>query len=252
MSGQYVTGPDPLIGLLLPDGVAAAENFGPLPEIPAGDGSFAEERVAVAKAVDKRKREHFDVRNCARRALAELGLPPVPILSGPHREPLWPDGVIGSMTHCNGYRAAAVARAGRVVGVGLDAEPHGPLPDGVIGVVTRPEEREHLDKVYEVLPAVHWNRVLFSAKESVYKTWYPLTQCWLGFEQAALEFETDPGFDSDFNPDSDPGRIISGSFTAQLFRPELVLDGRQVDQVSGRWLVGKGLVLTAVALVGAG
>ncbi|MFF1717797.1 hypothetical protein [Streptomyces sviceus] len=59
----------------------------------------------------------------------------------PHRRrrcPAWPDGVVGSMTHCDGYRAAAVAHAGEVLGVGIDAEHHLPLPEGVFASIALP------------------------------------------------------------------------------------------------------------------
>ena len=59
---------------------------------------------------------------------------------GAKREPLWPAGVVGSITHCDGYRAAAVARATDLATVGIDAEPHEPLPDGVLAAIALPAE----------------------------------------------------------------------------------------------------------------
>lgn len=225
---QLLTQPQPLvISALLPAGVIAAECFGD----PAEVELFPAEQEAVRNAVDKRRREFGTVRHCARQALAGLGLPAGPILPGPNREPQWPAGVVGSMTHCDGYRAAAVAREGDLVGLGIDAEPHAPLPDGVLSTITRPEEFPHLSALGTQFPDVHWDRLLFSAKESVYKTWFPLARCWLGFEDATIEF--------------DPS---NGSFTAALHQSGLMLDGRPVAQLTGRWLVREGLVITAVSL----
>ena len=70
---------------------------------------FIEEKSQVIDAVRSRRREFATVRACARQSLGHLGYPPVPILSGRRHEPIWPDGIVRSMTHCDGYRAAAVA-----------------------------------------------------------------------------------------------------------------------------------------------
>src|SRR5581483_11983056 len=105
---------------------------------------FPAEEAVLARAVDKRRREFTTARGCARAALARLGLPPAPIPRGPKGEPQWPDGVMGTITHCDGYRAAAVARARDVVTLGIDAEPAGPLPDGVLGLVAAEDEQAWL------------------------------------------------------------------------------------------------------------
>lgn len=218
-----------LIARILPPVVAVVETRGPLP----GAALLPEEEALVARAVAKRREEFTTVRSCARQALAQLGLPPAPLLSGPQREPLWPGGIVGSLTHCAGYRGAAVARQADLAGIGIDAEPHEPLPAGVLPRVSLDEERERLRR----LPAgVHWDRLLFSAKESVYKTWFPLARCWLGFEDARLEF----------SPGADPGR---GSFTAELLVAGLPpVGGRAVTVLDGRYAVGGGLLVTAIVL----
>jgi 4'-phosphopantetheinyl transferase EntD len=72
---------------------------------------FPEEEAMVARAVGKRRREFSTARACARDALVELGEPPQAIPTGPKGEPLWPPGVVGSITHCDGYRACAVAHS---------------------------------------------------------------------------------------------------------------------------------------------
>ena len=71
-------------------------------------------------------------------------LPPVPILKGDKGEPCWPDGVVGSLTHCTGYRGAVVGRSAAVRSVGIDAEPHDVLPDGVLDAITLDEERHEI------------------------------------------------------------------------------------------------------------
>ena len=172
---------------VLPGGaqaLAAAEMYTDPPEL----APMPEEEPLIAKSVAKRRNEFITVRYCAREALGELGVQPVPILKGEKGEPCWPDGIVGSLTHCEGYRGAAVARLGEVRSVGIDAEPHDGLPKGVLDAVSLPAERAAL----QAMPtALHWDRILFCAKEATYKAWFPLTRRWLGFEDAHITFDVD-------------------------------------------------------------
>lgn len=137
-----------MIEQILPTTVVVVEAF----EDEVGAQLFPQEEELVAKAVDKRRQEFTTVRACARRALIALGVPAGPILRGLRGAPLWPDGTVGSMTHCAGYRAAVVGRATEVVTVGIDAEPHEPLPDGVLDAISLPEERDALRRLAEAGP----------------------------------------------------------------------------------------------------
>jgi 4'-phosphopantetheinyl transferase EntD len=216
-----------VIERLVPASARSAEAFTDDP----GEPVFPGEEHLIVQAVPSRRQEFVTARRCARTALAALGLPPAPILAGPARAPRWPAGVTGSITHCAGYRAAVVARAGVVAGIGIDAEPHCPLPDGVEEALTVPGEPEALAGLALAHPEIHWGKVLFSAKESVYKAWYPLTGRWLGFEEARLTI--------------DPG----GTFTAELLADGTRRDGRPALRVlRGSFLVDRGLVLTAVTV----
>ncbi|RSM90551.1 4'-phosphopantetheinyl transferase [Kibdelosporangium aridum] len=215
-----------MIEKLMPAGVAGKEMFADAAE----STMFPEEAAHVAKAVDKRRREYATVRHCARQAFAELGIPPVALLTGERGAPQWPSGIVGSMTHCAGYRAAVVARSNDIHTLGIDAEPHAPLPDGVLGVISRDEENVRLSELTAADNSVHWDRMLFCAKETVYKAWFPLTRKWLGFEEASITLATD------------------GTFEAKLMVPGPVIAGEQVDGFSGKWIVGNGLVITAIAI----
>ncbi|MFF3645100.1 4'-phosphopantetheinyl transferase [Streptomyces sp. NPDC002564] len=198
---------------------------------PADAVLFPEEAAVVANAVAKRRDEFTTVRHCARTALARIGVPPAPILPGQRGAPGWPDGVVGSMTHCAGYRAAVVARAGEVTSVGIDAEPGEPLRDpDVLNLVADETERAALAALGARHRATPWDRLLFSAKESVYKTWFPLTGRWLGFEDARVEL--------------DP----AGTFTARLLVEGPVVAGAELKEFSGRWIVRNGIAATAIVL----
>ena len=190
-----------------------------------------DEEEALGQAVDKRRREFVTARGCAQQALERLGLPPSSIPTGTRGEPRWPHGVVGSITHCAGYRACALARAANIAALGIDAEPHEALPDGILGEIAKAEEWVWLGELMRAEPAVHWDRLVFSAKEAVYKTWFPLAKRWLGFEDAVVTVDT-----------------VQQVFYARLLVPGPLVDGRLLTTLEGRWLVRDGLMLTAITL----
>jgi 4'-phosphopantetheinyl transferase EntD len=212
---------------IVPQQVAAVETFDDPPDVRL----YPQEEALLRKAVASRRAEFGTTRWCARQALARLGLPPAPILRGDRGAPAWPAGVAGSMTHCAGYRAAALAHSRDIAAIGIDAEPHGPLPDGVRDVIAGQEEQPALAELAAAAPETAWDKLLFSAKEATYKAWFPLTQRWLGFNDASISI----------NP-------ADGTFTARLLVPGPVLAGRELTEFSGRWLVRDGLVITSIAV----
>jgi 4'-phosphopantetheinyl transferase EntD len=217
-----------VIERILPPSVATAEAF---EDDPAAK-LFPEEQAVIARAVESRRAEFATGRSCARTALTRLGQPPVAVLQGPRGAPQWPEGVAGSITHCAGYRAAAVVMTSDVVSMGVDAEPHEPLPDhGMIDLIASETERARLADLAARMPEVYWERLLFSAKESVYKTWFPLTRRWLGFEDADVTIDAD-----------------EGTFIARLLVPGLVVNGAPLNLLRGRWLADHQLLLTALVL----
>ncbi|MCZ4274432.1 4'-phosphopantetheinyl transferase [Rhodococcus sp. BGS-1C] len=220
-----------MIESILPNGVVAAELF----EDPPGLTPHPLEAPLVAKAVDKRKREFTSARHCARLAMGKLGVDPAPIMRGKSGAPQWPKGVVGSLTHCDGYRGAVLGYSMQVRSVGIDAEPHGPLPDGVLDAVSIEAERKWLATADSA--DMHWDRLLFCAKEATYKAWEPLTGRWLGFEDAHITFER-TGVKGE----------LSGTFTSTLLVPGDTLTGPPLTSFDGRWLVDGGLIVTAIAV----
>jgi len=211
-----------VIGTLLPARAVWAE---------ATDGDWtaplrSEEEPLVARAVDKRRREFTAGRTCARRALARLGWPDFPVVAGPRREPVWPPDVVGSITHCPGYCAAVAARRADLRSVGIDAELSAPLPEGVAAMVCTEAERRWAAE----LPGDHWPALVFSAKESIYKAWYPVAERWLDYLDA--ELTVDPA---------------SGSFTARILLPvePAIFPWNPLE---GRFAVTAERVFTAVAI----
>ena len=128
--------------------------------------------------------------------------------------------------------AAGVTRRGEVTGVGIDAEPHLPLPADVADLTLTPPERRRVAEWGAAVPGIAWDRVVFSLKEATYKLWHPLRREWLGFEEVDAVVHTD------------------GTFTVELPRPLPTPDG-EVRLVRGRWAVTDGLLLTAATLASA-
>ncbi|MEU2064810.1 4'-phosphopantetheinyl transferase superfamily protein [Streptomyces sp. NPDC013455] len=223
-----------MIEELLPESVVAVEAHAddPLWDAPL----YPEEAALVVRAVAKRRREFAAVRGCARRAMEKLGVPPQAVISGERGAPRWPAGLVGSMTHCDGYCAAALVRATDLVSLGIDAEPHGPLPEGVGPSVFLPAELARLERLAERWPDVHWDRLLFSAKESVYKAWFPLTRKWLDFSEA----------DITLHPHADGAP--HGTLSAELLVPGPLVAGRPLQVFEGRWTVRDGVVASSVVI----
>jgi 4'-phosphopantetheinyl transferase EntD len=140
--------------------------------------AFASAAVAlpadVARSVRKRQAEYFHGRLAARLALAAAGLPVADIGKGPNREPLWPAGAIGSITH-NSRRAGAVALPAHAWhGVGIDLESPAPpeLQDSIAALAVDAAELALLAAHEHVLARDALLPLVFSAKESFYKAAY--------------------------------------------------------------------------------
>jgi enterobactin synthetase component D / holo-[acyl-carrier protein] synthase len=193
---------------------------------------FPEEKWIVRSAVEDRCREFVTARVCARAALARLGLPEhQAIPAGSHGDPQWPAGIVGGITHCDGYRAAAVARTKDFATIGIDAEPDKPLVDGVLDAIAVPDELRWVQERVQDTPSISWDRLLFSIKEVVYKAWFPLTARSLGFDDATVV--VDP---------------VCQVFLARLHVAGFMLGGTERLSLSGRWLARDGLIVTAIAL----
>jgi 4'-phosphopantetheinyl transferase EntD len=210
-----------MIERILPPTTVAVEAFGDI----QGARLHPAEKQYVEEAVPSRRSEFATARACARRALLSLGYSPVQIERGRHGNPIWPLGVIGSITHCHGYRAAAAMRSGGG-SLGIDAEPAAALPEGILGSIAGRGERRQVAELAAADAGTPWDRVLFSAKESVYKAWFPLTGRPLGFNQVRVRLER-----------------RSGAFTAVAATER---HSASEAVFHGRWQVQRGLVVTAV------
>lgn len=144
------------------------------------------EKGLVANAVPARRAEFATTRHCARVALRQLGFAAVPIPSDGRGAPVWPPAVVGSMTHCDGIRAAMVALAEEIPALGIDAEPNVALPAEVQSLVVRPDDIDT-----STFPGIHVDTLIFSAKEATFKAWYPLTGQELEFHDVVVIADDD-------------------------------------------------------------
>lgn len=131
------------------------------------EGRTVEMPQALLQAKPKRVAEYVAGRLCARAALQQLGWQHTPGF-GHQRQPLWPQGVWGSITHSNGMAVAVVSEK---VSIGLDLESI--LADNIaqeVGdtLMTRTEQQRFSSQLSPRLITL-----IFSAKESFYKAAFP-------------------------------------------------------------------------------
>jgi 4'-phosphopantetheinyl transferase EntD len=153
---------------------------------------YPEEEALTTNMVPIRKREFTAGRLCVRKALDRLGIQNFPVLVGENREPLWPPGIIGSVSHCKGFCGAVVARRGSIISIGLDVEPLEPMTTDVLSLVCTPGEKEWL--LSDTGPhRLLWPKLVFSAKESAFKCYFPLSQTYLDFQDVEVRINPDNG-----------------------------------------------------------
>jgi 4'-phosphopantetheinyl transferase EntD len=185
-----------------------------------------EEAARVARAGAKRRREFATGRRLARRAFAQLGIEGFALLSDADRVPRWPEGVVGSISHCAGCCAVVVARRGRILSLGLDVERAGRLQDELLARICTPREIERA----RTLPppdGVDWGKLVFSAKESAYKCYFPLARRLLGFQDMEIEFSADAtSFQARLLREDAPRPGGVGCFAGRAaWTPDFVLSG---------------------------
>jgi 4'-phosphopantetheinyl transferase EntD len=153
---------------------------------------FAEEESLIRHAVQKRRREFTAGRNAARAALAELGCAPAAIPIGEKREPIFPPGISGTITHTQDYCAVAVIRTGEVLAIGVDAELNEPLSGELRRMIVGPHEEAALLAALGNA-ACDGAKLAFSIKEAFYKAFYQRAQLFLDFRDAFVSVDVQRG-----------------------------------------------------------
>lgn len=177
-----------------------------------------EEAACVTRAVEKRRREFAAGRAMARRLLGALGWPSdVPLLPGARREPCWPAGVLGTISHTDTWATVAVARASECEILGVDVERDAPLKDEVAERICNADELAWIrDVARDPETRGRWAKLVFSAKEAAYKAQYPHSQTFLGFDAMGITFDPEAEtFVARFRVDAPPfavGESWTGRF----------------------------------------
>ncbi len=135
----------------------------------------------VKKSVVKRRSEFLAGRYCSQKALAEINKHPRCIEIGKQREPIWPTGTMGAISHTTGLATAIVSDDPAVLGLGVDVE-----------ITVDPDTMDKIGK--HILPLEHFAllnqegllahevfTLIFSVKESFYKAAYTRVQRYFDF-----------------------------------------------------------------------
>lgn len=144
-----------------------------------------EEEACIERANGLRQQEFRAGRSCARKSMRKLGLPELPILANERRGPIWPSGVVGSISHTRAYCVAAVALDQEFRSLGLDIEEHNRLKSNLWRFVLTSTETQWIESL-QPEDRIQMAGLIFSAKEAFYKYQYPLTGVWLGFQDVEL------------------------------------------------------------------
>lgn len=236
--------PSLLSHLELPSGTAVVElHTDGTPDLERYEALHPRERHLVARAVASRRSDFGDARWCAHEALRRWGTEAcdIPILRGDSGMPLFPDGVVGTLSHTEGIRGALVGDAVTWRSVGLDVEQAVPLPAGVFNAVTSPSERWALSRlVGDTGRERLLGTVLFSAKETVYKSWFPLAGRFLDFDEAEVALDMSRG---DVGSAGSAGGSGQG-YVGGSWRARLLTSPTPVDEIHGSWVVRGGYVAT--------
>ncbi len=174
-----------------------------------------EEEQAIARAVASRRAQYAATRVLARRLLGHLGWPNAALLNRQDRSPIWPHGVVGSITHTDDWCGVAVADARHVSSLGIDVErmgridgalservltkrercalPSGPPPSSSAPVRAAPTSAARRKDVHlnELPSELLWATLSFSAKEAVYKCIFPSIQRYVGFNEVEIDIDID-------------------------------------------------------------
>lgn len=173
-----------------------------------------EEENLISKAVDKRKREFRAGRNCAHALFKEHNIQCNALLKGNQREPAWPNNWVGSISHTQGLCVVAIASKQHFQSIGLDVEQATPLSDDIRDLICSPQEQDSLSRLQLVsgnkFAGKSLDKLIFSAKESIHKTYYPINYHTLDFLDAKITLS---GHDESFSaeilkPEATPNQVI--------------------------------------------
>lgn len=146
-----------------------------------------QERDLIINSVESRQQEFSSGRWCAHQAIRTLGLTDSAILMGPNREPIWPPGVVGSISHCPDWSIAVAASADKVSGLGVDVERLSSAENLPLTLLYTKSELKWLSS-NPAEQQTTLKMLVFSAKESIYKAFFPHFGKYIDYLQVELRF----------------------------------------------------------------
>ena len=170
------------LAALFPTGVVAVELTSAAPRTVLTPS----ELTFISHCAPKRIDDFTRGRACAHRGMGELGLGDVSLLAGDKREPLWPEDVVGSITHTTGLAAAVVARRNAIEALGIDCEVVDSVGPDLWERICTLDEQQRLGHLPEA-QARQQAALIFAAKEAFYKCQFSLSHEWVGFEDVSVE-----------------------------------------------------------------
>jgi 4'-phosphopantetheinyl transferase EntD len=173
-------------------GSGCAISSGPLQDF-ANAAMFSAEILSIAGAGPRRTATFRAGRACARAAMKQLGFQAAAIMADASGAPIWPAGFVGSISHTDEFAAAVVARSPPIRGIGIDVERDGPLDDAaMVRIICRPEE---LHAVHDPSHPANLERgkLLFVAKEAVYKAYRACQDTFLDFQDVSVSLDESTG-----------------------------------------------------------
>jgi phosphopantetheine--protein transferase-like protein len=177
---------------------------------------YPQELELISKAIDKRRHEFAAGRACARAALGAIGHAPMPILQSESRAPLWPSGILGTISHSHTWAGAAVSHTTHLAGIGLDIETVGRITLNIARKVLTGSE----SALFENMPAKDrqdFLALLFSAKEAVYKCLSPVVPVHMGFQDAEVKKAGPSCFEVHMSPQISQARPACSRLTGHYF-----------------------------------
>jgi len=211
------------LGDLLPSTVSCVFSEKP----PENIDLLAAENGAAKAMRPGRLREFVHGRGCARRALARLGIPACPIPVGDGRAPVWPEQIVGSISHCGEYAAAVAAYRIDTQGLGVDLETTDRLDRPLLKIICRPEELLWLN---ESESDYTLDKLFFSAKESLFKCVWPTVQRFIDFQEIEIGLN-----------------LADNTYTAVSHNAELPDD--LIRRVCGKYTLNDELIITTAYLI---
>jgi enterobactin synthetase component D len=200
----------------------ACKSAEPPPEI-----LTVEEAGRLKNLRDARRGDFIAGRGAARDALAQVGIHSALIPSGPNNEPVWPPGVVGSISHAGGSAVAVVARSDVLEAIGIDIELTATVTSEIWADIFQESEMAFVLSQPVALRRP-FATAIFCLKEAFYKYQFPQARQWLEFKdvEVLVEAETNQG----------------------LLRPKrpVTIAGRDLSEVAGHYRIGINYTLAAV------